>query len=117
MSVPPRLSAAIAYDLRRTLYDSLPRGGGGKGGGDGGSARRDLRRREQPPPQPSPSLGEGEVQRASSAFRVGIHHSSPRGVVTYSGQRKSSGTRKSLGSRGAIQVLPPIPPPVRWRHS
>src|SRR5688572_18156922 len=96
-----------------------PPHGGGQGGGSCVSVPDNLR--SLPPPRSSPKLGEEEYdalrQLRLTSPRVGIHHSSPRGVVTYSGQRKSSGTRKSLGSRGAIQSLPPMPPPVRCFHS
>ncbi len=48
---------------------------------------------------------------------VGIHHSSPRAVVMYSGQRRSTGGTKSRGSNGATHFAPPIPPPVRSLNS
>jgi hypothetical protein len=41
------------------------------------------------------------VAGAGSLLGVGIHHSSPRAVWMYSGQRKSVGGWKSLGSNGA----------------
>ena len=48
---------------------------------------------------------------------VGIHHSAPRTVWIYSGQRRSIGGLKSFGSNGATHFVPPIPPPVRSLNS
>src|SRR5215831_20272318 len=62
-------------------------------------ARNSTRTRQRVSPAPDPIAG------------VGIHHSSPREVCTYSGQRKSTGGLKSLGSSGATHCVPPIPPP------
>jgi len=51
------------------------------------------------------------------AEEVGIHHSSPRTVVTYSGHLMSTGALKSLGRRGATHFDPPMPPPVLHSNS
>src|SRR6266704_5121671 len=48
---------------------------------------------------------------------VGIHHSVPRTVWIYSGQRKSTGGLKSFGSNGATHFVPSMPPPVRSLNS
>lgn len=48
---------------------------------------------------------------------LGIHHSLPRAVVTYSGHRRLTGGLKSWGSNGATHFSPPIPPPVRASNS
>src|SRR5215203_3602928 len=53
----------------------------------------------------------------ASELGVGIHHSSPRDVCMYSGQRRSTGGQKSGGSKGATHSDPPTPPPVRSLNS
>ena len=61
---------------------------------------RNSRRRHRP--------WSGSVRRSPARAS-----SLPRAVVTYSGQAKPTGGRKSRGNSGATQDDPPMPPPVR----